>query len=144
MLRKRREIILVVALAALIVIAGRFFATDTEPSRPAPTPNAEVTNQAPEPADRTGAATRLELRGDVPSEPIRVGSNQCLQWWGRTPRAYRVEVAGFAGDDWQPNEAFLAARQAGIADYNFPAWYRFVGVTEGVTEISHRILRGLC
>ena len=144
MLRKRREIIIVVIIAALIVIAGREFTTDkTAPAAPENVAAIAI-NQDGEPADRQGTANLLTLRGSTPSAPIRVGSNQCLQWWGTQPDAYRVEVAGFGGEDWQPNEAFLAAKTAGTADYNFPAWYRFIAATGGETEISYRILRGLC
>ena len=144
MLRKRREIILVAIIAALVVIAGRFFAIDTETTSSAAVEVVSNINQDPEPRERDGASNILSLAGGTPSASIRVGSNQCLQWWGTRPDAYRVEVAGFEGDDWQPNEAFLAAKRAGTASYNFPAWYRFIGATADDTEVSYRILRGLC
>lgn len=146
MLKKRREILIIAFIAALVVIAGRFYAaenTDTVTAEASNTPFTTI-NQRAEPAERRGDSTVVPLNSNSPSEPIRVGSNQCLQWWGERPDAYRVEVAGIDGDDWQPNEAFLAKKQAGNPEYNFPAWYRFIGNGTGATQISYQVLRGLC
>ena len=144
MLRKRREIILVVSLAALVIVAGRFFAANTITHTPRSVAPAGTTNQHAEPIDRSGTSNLLKLSSSTPSAPIRIGSNQCLQWWGERHDTYRVEVAGFGGQDWQPNETFLAAKTAGTAEYNSPAWYRFAATTKDETKISYRIMRGLC
>tara|TARA_R110002110_G_scaffold376568_2_gene586899 strand:+ start:414176 stop:414619 length:444 start_codon:yes stop_codon:yes gene_type:complete len=146
MLKKRREILIIAFIAALVVIGGRFFAAEngtTVDAAASNTPFATI-NQRAEPEDRSGAAIVVALNGPVPSKPIRVGSNQCLQWWGERPDAYRVEVAGIDGDDWQANEAFLAKKEAGNPEYNFPAWYRFIAAGDGVTQISYQVRRGLC
>jgi hypothetical protein len=146
MLKKRREILIIAFIAALVVIGGRFFAAEnakTVTAEASDTPISTI-NQRAEPEVRHGDSTVLPLTGSSPSAPIRVGSNQCLQWWGERPDAYRVEVAGIDGDDWQPNEAFLAKKQVGNPEYNFPAWYRFIANTGGTTQISYQVLRGLC
>ncbi|MBT5945229.1 MAG: hypothetical protein HOK98_02280 [Rhodospirillaceae bacterium] len=146
MLKKRREILIVAFIAAIVVIAGRYFAAEnanTVTVEASDTPFSTI-NQRAEPEERSGDAIVIPLNGAGPSTPVRVGSNQCLQWWGETPDAYRVEVAGINGDDWQPNEAFLAKKQAGNPKYNFPAWYRFTAAGNGATQISYQLLRGLC
>lgn len=146
MLKKRREILIIAFVAALVVIGGRFFAAEKSASvdAAAPAPVFATINQRAEPEDRSGKAVVVALNGSAPSAPIRVGSNQCLQWWGERPDAYRVEVAGIDGDDWQANEAFLAKKQAGNPEYNFPAWYRFTAAGGKSTQISYQVLRGLC
>ncbi|MGB0570630.1 MAG: hypothetical protein ACPGQM_00970 [Alphaproteobacteria bacterium] len=146
MLKKRREILIIAFIAAAIVLAGRFFATETTESATVEFPNApsSTINQRAEPAERHGDAIIVSLNGSTPSSPVRVGSNQCLQWWGEHPKAYQVEVAGIDGDDWQPNEVFLAKKKAGNPEYNFPAWYRFFAVDDRPTQISYQVLRGLC
>jgi len=146
MLKKRREILIIAFIAALVVIGGRFFAAENAgsvDSEAALTPFSTI-NQRAEPEDRRGDAIVLVLNGSAPSDPVRVGSNQCLQWWGERPDAYRVEVAGIDGDDWQPNETFLAKKAAGTPEYNFPAWYRFISAGGGATQVSYQVLRGLC
>ncbi len=146
MLKKRREILIIAFIAAAVVLAGRFFATETTESattEASDTPFSTI-NQRAEPAERHGDAIIVSLDGSAPSTPVRVGSNQCLQWWGEHPKAYRVEVAGIDGDDWQPNEAFLAKKKAGNPEYNFPAWYRFFAADNRPTQISYQVLRGLC
>ncbi len=146
MLKKRREILIIAFIAAMVVLAGRFFAAENTQSAPVETSNTAFStiNQRAEPDERPGDAIVVSLNGDEPSTPVRVGSNQCLQWWGERPDAYRVEVAGIDGDDWQPNEAFLAKKLAGNPEYNFPAWYRFVAADNRPTQISYQVLRGLC
>lgn len=146
MLKKRREILIIMFVAALVVIGGRQFAAknvDTAESVAPDTVFATI-NQRAEPKERDGDAIVVPLNGNTPSTPIRVGSNQCLQWWGERPDAYRVEVAGLDGDDWQPNEAFLAKKEAGNPEYNFPAWYRFIATGNEATRVSYQVLRGLC
>jgi len=146
MLKKRREILIIAFIAAAVVLAGRFYATnnaDTVTAEASDTPFSTI-NQRAEPTERQGDAIVIPLNSATPSAPIRVGSNQCLQWWGETPDAYWVEVAGINGDDWQPNEAFLAKKRAGNPKYNFPAWYRFTAAGTGATKISYQLLRGLC
>ena len=146
MLKKRREILIIAFIAALVVIGGRFFAAENAETvtTEAVAKTFSPINQRAEPEERRGDSTVVPLNGSSPSKPIRVGSNQCLQWWGERPDAYRVEVAGIDGDDWQPNEAFLAKKLAGNPEYNLPAWYRFIGIGNGTTQISYQVLRGLC
>ena len=146
MLKKRREILIIAFIAALVVIGGRFFAAENAASVDAEASNTPfpTINQRAEPEERGGDAIVVALNGSAPSRPVRVGSNQCLQWWGERPDAYRVEVAGIDGDDWQANEAFLAKKEAGNPEDNFPAWYRFIGAGSGATQISYQVLRGLC
>jgi hypothetical protein len=146
MLKKRREILIIAFIAALVVIGGRFFAAENARSVDAEASNTSFStiNQRAEPEDRSGDAIVVALNGSSPSAPVRVGSNQCLQWWGDRPDAYRVEVAGIDGDDWQANEAFLAKKEAGNPEYNFPAWYRFISASDRATQISYQVLRGLC
>lgn len=146
MLKKRREILIIAFIAALVVIGGRYFAAENANSVTAEAANTPIStiNQRAEPEERRGDSIVVPLNSTSPSAPIRVGSNQCLQWWGERPDAYRVEVAGIDGDDWQPNEAFLAKKRAGNPEYNFPAWYRFIGTGNGTTQISYQVLRGLC
>ena len=145
-LRKHREIVIVAGVAAAVVLGSRFFAAENADTVTAEASNTTFAtiNQRAEPAERLGDSTVVPLSGNSPSAPVRVGSNQCLQWWGERPDAYRVEVAGIDGDDWQANEAFLAKKEAGNPEYNFPAWYRFIGAGDGVTQISYQVLRGLC
>ncbi|MEP4380002.1 MAG: hypothetical protein ABJ215_13890 [Alphaproteobacteria bacterium] len=146
MLKKRREILIIAFVAAIVVIAGRFFAAEnaeTVSAAVSDTPFSTI-NQRPEPTERQGDAIVLSLSDNAPSRPIRVGSNQCIQWWGERPDAYRVEVAGIDGDDWQPNETFLAKKKAGNPEYNFPAWYRFTAAGDETTQLSYQVLRGLC
>jgi len=146
MLKKRREILLVAILAAIIVIGGRFFAAEKAGSVDANNAGTQIgtINQQGEPEDRRGPANVVNLNGSTPSGPVRVGSNQCIQWWGDRPDTYRVEVAGIDGDDWQANETFLAKKKTGTPEYNFPAWYRFVATNGDDSKISYKILRGLC
>lgn len=146
MLKKRREILIIMFIAASVVIAGRFYAVDNADSVTAEASNTPFStiNQRGEPAERRGDTTVVPLNKVTPSSPVRVGSNQCIQWWGERPDAYRVEVAGIDGDDWQPNEAFLAKKVAGNPEYNFPAWYRFISAGDETTQISYQVLRGLC
>jgi hypothetical protein len=146
MFKKRREILIILFIAAAIVMAGRFFSAKNADSVAVETANTPFTtiNQRAEPAERHGDATVVPLNSQQLSTPVRVGSNQCLQWWGESPDAYRVEVAGIDGDDWQPNEAFLAKKAAGKPEYNFPAWYRFIGAGDRTTQISYQVLHGLC
>ena len=146
MLKKRREILIIAIIAAAVVLAGRFYAAEnTAPvAAEASSETFSTINQRAEPAERVGDAVVIPLNRGEPSMPVRVGSNQCIQWWGERPDAYRVEVAGIDGDVWQPNEAFLAKKAAGNPEYNFPAWYRFFAVDDRPTQISYQVLRGLC
>ena len=143
-LRKHREILIVAGVAAALVVGVRAYTINSEPPAAVQESRFPAINQHGEPEDRSGATTVLALDGAAPSTPVRVGSNQCIQWWGERPDAYRVEVAGIDGDDWQPNEAFLAQKRAGDPPYNFPAWYRFIGTGAGGAKVSYKVLRGLC
>jgi hypothetical protein len=145
-LTKRREILIIAFIAAAVVIAGRFFAAEnasTVTVEASDTPFSTI-NQRAEPEERSGDTIVIPLNGTGPSKPVRVGSNQCIQWWGERPDAYRTEVAGIDGDNWQPNEVFLAKKEAGNSEYNFPAWYRFIAADNQATQIAYQVQRGLC
>lgn len=147
--RKKFIEFMVLALVALaVIVAGRFIGAADEDDETAATPvgSAFSSNQRVAPASDRGNAIRVVLSRSERSEPIRVGSHQCIQWWDETSgdTEFLVEVSGFDGTEWIANEEFNSLKNAGTAPYNFPAWYRFVGNQDRPANISYQILRGLC
>lgn len=146
--KERIEFLVVIGVALAVILVGREFLMSGSGENAEEPAVVEIldSNQRVATGAPNGASTVLSLARGERSDPIRVGSNQCIQWWDAPSGStgFRVEVAGFDGNDWISNDEFQQRKTAGTADYNFPAWYRFVGARDGATEVPYQILGGRC
>lgn len=146
--KKFIEFTILALFAVAVIVAGRFIGAVGEENESAATPDASAfsSNQRVAPASDRRNAIHVILSQSERSAPIRVGSNQCIQWWAETSgtATFLVEVSGFDGTEWMANEEFNTLKDSGTAPFNFPAWYRFVGNQDGPADVSYQILRGLC